>query len=86
MGTRHRAAIGISEITDSWTIVVSEETGQVSLVAEGQIQHIDAENILREKLIKIMIKNNEADKDTNIDIISKIRDYINEKTNTTEQN
>ena len=81
LGTRHRAAIGISEITDSWTIVVSEETGQVSLVSDGQIQHIDTENILREKLIKIMIKNNEEEKDINVDIISKIREYINEKTN-----
>lgn len=37
LGTRHRAAIGISEVTDSVTIVVSEETGGVSLTKNGEI-------------------------------------------------
>ncbi|MDO4488874.1 MAG: diadenylate cyclase CdaA [Eubacteriales bacterium] len=37
LGTRHRAAIGISEKTDSYTVVVSEETGNVSLAVDGRI-------------------------------------------------
>ena len=37
LGTRHRAAIGISEVTDAVTIIVSEETGAVSLTANGDI-------------------------------------------------
>lgn len=41
-GTRHRAAIGMSEISDAITIVVSEETGEISIAQGGEIQqHID---------------------------------------------
>lgn len=50
LGTRHRAAVGISEVSDSLTIVVSEETGKVSVAQRGQIYHgVDAD-FLREKL------------------------------------
>lgn len=50
LGTRHRAAIGISEVSDSMTIVVSEETGKISIVIGGEIyRDVDAESI-RKKL------------------------------------
>ena len=46
MGSRHRAALGISEITDSLTIVVSEETGNISIIIEGiMIRANDREKI-----------------------------------------
>lgn len=50
LGTRHRAGVGISEVTDSMTIIVSEETGYVSLAVGGKlIRNIDKES-LRSKL------------------------------------
>lgn len=38
LGTRHRAALGVSEVTDSITVVVSEETGAISITTNGELQ------------------------------------------------
>lgn len=46
-GSRHRAAIGISEITDSVTVVVSEETGRISLAVAGELIPVNNETFLR---------------------------------------
>ena len=48
LGTRHRAALGISEETDAAALVVSEETGRISVVSEGQIETpLDGETLRR---------------------------------------
>ena len=46
-GSRHRAAIGISEISDSVTVVVSEETGRISFAVNGTLESVDQTNFLR---------------------------------------
>lgn len=50
LGTRHRAGVGISEVTDSVTIIVSEETGQVSVAVDGRLLR----NVSSERLRKIL--------------------------------
>ena len=53
LGTRHRAAVGVSEVTDSLTIVVSEETGRVSLAEGGELRRINDAEVLRKALAGI---------------------------------
>ncbi len=56
LGTRHRAGIGISEVSDSMTIIVSEETGDVSVAVGGELfRGLDSDN-LRKKLSYIQNK------------------------------
>lgn len=56
LGTRHRAALGMSEKSDAFIIVVSEETGVISTVTNAEIsRHIDSE-MLRETLNKMFIE------------------------------
>lgn len=53
LGTRHRAGVGISEVTDSFTIIVSEETGKVSIAKGGNlIFNVDGD-FLRAKLMEL---------------------------------
>ena len=46
-GSRHRAAIGISEISDAITVVVSEETGRISFAVNGDLEAVNQQNFLR---------------------------------------
>lgn len=59
-GTRHRAAIGLSEHSDALTIIVSEETGSLSVTHNGRFQHDlsneSFESILREILLSDAVK------------------------------
>lgn len=62
LGTRHRAAVGISEVSDSLTIVVSEENGKVSIAMGGELyRNVDAE-FLKNKLAYIQKREKKVSK------------------------
>lgn len=62
LGTRHRAAVGISEVSDSLTIVVSEENGKVSIAMNGELyRNVDAE-FLKNKLAYIQKREKKVSK------------------------
>ena len=62
LGTRHRAAVGISEVSDSLTLVVSEETGKVSIAMRGQIYRNVNADFLRGKLKYLQNRNQQMTK------------------------
>ncbi|MDB5272421.1 MAG: Diadenylate cyclase [Chitinophagaceae bacterium] len=59
LGLRHRAAIGITEVTDSVVLVVSEETGNTSLAYNGKIFPVLAKNDLKNKL-RVLLSNDSS--------------------------
>lgn len=62
LGTRHRAGVGISEATDSLTVIVSEETGRISVAYDGKLsRNLDAD-ALRERLAAIQNKGTDSKK------------------------
>ncbi|MGQ3381597.1 diadenylate cyclase, partial [Priestia endophytica] len=50
LGTRHRAAVGISEVSDAFTVIVSEETGDISVTFDGKLRR-DISNEIFEELL-----------------------------------
>ncbi|MBQ8596905.1 MAG: diadenylate cyclase CdaA [Lachnospiraceae bacterium] len=62
LGTRHRAGVGISEATDSMTIIVSEETGKISVAYKGNLERNLNGDTLKEKLRTIQNKPEEGAK------------------------
>lgn len=64
LGTRHRAGIGISENTDCISIIVSEETGYVSMAENGQLKRNMKEDALRSFLLEALAPKTENDKTT----------------------
>ncbi len=69
LGTRHRAAVGISEVADCLAIVVSEETGKISLAHNGKIYRDFTGASLHKKINEFM----ESDRDNLTDNLKKIK-------------
>ncbi len=74
-GARHRAALGISEITDSITIVVSEETGRISIAENGVLYAMSKEK-LKEFLSRVI---SEEEKEIEMISVKGLRKALNEE-------
>ncbi len=73
LGTRHRAAFGVTEETDAVVIVVSEETGAISMIVGGQMtRELDA-SALRRVLIRIFKKDKRGE---SVPLIERFRALI----------
>lgn len=66
LGTRHRAAVGISENSDAVAVVVSEETGNISLAVNGGLQVYDDLNVFKRTLEELLMSNLESREHKNI--------------------
>lgn len=66
LGTRHRAAIGVSEISDAVVVVVSEETGNISVALGGKLRRNFTKELLKTELSGLLIKEKDSDNESRI--------------------
>ena len=85
LGTRHRAAIGISKETDSIAVVISEETGKISVAKDGTLIADVDEETLKKILIKNIVTNREASS-IKAERIKKLRNKFEKKNEKKEEN
>jgi len=80
LGTRHRAAIGMSKESDSIVVVVSEETGKISVAKDGTLIADVREEVLKKILISNIVTKRFSEKQENEEnIINKVKNKINPK-------
>lgn len=71
LGTRHRAGLGVTEGSDCISVIVSEETGKISLACNGGLTRNLSPNVLKEALKKLLLKEDEKQKKVNLKKIMK---------------